>query len=138
MKTILRFLEPAFVWLTSYMQRAGLILGATDTLLTISMITNESLMVLENELTFASKVRRTYDDQFAIDGAKIGDTVNVRMPPQFVGTSGPTLSVENYQQRSTPVVVGDTTQYGDQFHVDVAFTTKDLRLSLGNFSEQVI
>jgi len=135
---ILKFLEPLHQWLYAWMVRSGLILQATDTILTISMITNESLMVLENELTFAANVLRTYDDAFAIDGAKIGDTINVRRPPRFVGTSGPNLSVENYQQTSVPVVVGDTTQYGDQAHVDVAFTTKDLRLSLGSFSDQVI
>ncbi len=111
---------------------------ATDTLLTISMITNKSLMVLENELTFTGQVLRTYDDSFGIDGAKIGDTINVRRPPRFVGTSGPNLSVEDYNQTSIPVVVGDTARYGDQFHVDVSFTTKDLRLSLGQFSENVI
>jgi hypothetical protein len=111
---------------------------ATDTILSISMITNESLMVLENELTFSSQVLRTYDDSFGVDGAKIGDTLNVRRPPRFVGTSGPNLSVEDFNQTSIPVVVGDTTKYGDQFHVDTAFTTKDLRLSLGAFSENVI
>ncbi len=111
---------------------------ATDTLLTISMITNESLMVLENELTFTSQVLRTYDDSFGVDGAKIGDTLNVRRPPRFVGTTGPNLSVEDYNQTSIPVVIGDTTKYGAQFHVDTAFTTKDLRLSLGAFSENVV
>ena len=49
-----------------------------NTLLTISKITNEALMVLENELTFTSEVDRNYDDQFAVVGAKIGATVNVR------------------------------------------------------------
>ena len=111
---------------------------ATNTILTISMITNESLMVLENELTFTSKVLRTYDDSFGVDGAKIGDTLNVRRPPRFIGTSGPNLNVESYTQTSIPVVLGDTTKYGDQFHVDTAFTTKDLRLSFGAFSENVI
>ena len=111
---------------------------ATDTILTITMITNESLMVLENELTFTSQVLRTYDESFGVDGGKIGDTLNVRRPARFVGTSGPNLSVEDFYQSSVPVVVGDTTKYGDQFHVDTAFTTKDLRLSLGSFSENVI
>lgn len=111
---------------------------ATNTILTISMITNESLMVLENELTFASRVLRTYDDSFGVDGAKIGDTLNVRRPPRFIGTTGPNLNVESYTQTSIPVVLGDTTKYGAQFHVDTAFTTKDLRLSLGAFSENVI
>ena len=111
---------------------------AADTILTMSMITNESLMVLENETVFAQGVNRQYDDSFGIDGAKIGDTLNVRRPPRFVGTSGPNLNVEDYNQTSIPVVVGDPTRNGDQFHVDVAFTTKDMKLSLGSFSENVI
>ena len=49
----------------------------TNNLLTISKITNEALMVLENEHTFTSEVNRDYDDQFAVVGAKIGATVNV-------------------------------------------------------------
>ena len=138
MKAFLRFLEPLHALLFGWLVRSGMIAGVTDTILTISMITNESLMVLENELTFTSQVLRTYDDQFGVDGAKIGDTINVRRPPRFVGTSGPNLNVEAYNQTSIPVVIGDTTAYGDQFHVDTAFTTKDLRLSLGAFSENVI
>jgi hypothetical protein len=62
----------------------------------------------------------------------------VRRPPRFIGTSGPNLNVEDYFQSSVPVVVGDTTKYGDQFHVDTSFTTKDLKLSLGAFSDNVI
>lgn len=137
-KILLWLFEPLFVLLHNFMCRSGLILGATDTILTISKITNESLMVLENSLPFASQVVRNYDDQFGVDGAKIGDTLNVRRPPRFIGTSGPNLSIEDYNQTSVPVVLGDTTQYGDQFHVDTSFTTKDLRLSLGEFSENVI
>ena len=60
----------------------------SNTLLTISKITNEALMVLENELTFTGKVDRNYDDQFAVVGAKIGATVNVRRPGRFIGTTG--------------------------------------------------
>ena len=139
MKTaVLKFLEPLYQWLFAWAVRNGFVLCATDTILTITMITNESLMVLENELTFTSQVLRTYDDSFGVDGGKIGDTLNVRRPARFVGTSGPNLSVEDFYQSSVPVVVGDTTKYGDQFHVDTAFTTKDLRLSLGSFSENVI
>ena len=50
-----------------------------NNLLTISMITNEALMVLENELTFSGQVDRNYDDQFAVTGAKIGATLNGRV-----------------------------------------------------------
>lgn len=53
---------------------------AGNTLLTISDITNEALMIFENELVLADKVNREYDDRFGIDGAKIGYTVNARRP----------------------------------------------------------
>jgi hypothetical protein len=83
-----------------------------NNLLTISMITNEALMVLENELTFTSRVDRNYDDQFALVGAKIGNTVNVRRPGRFIGTTGPALNVEDFNETSSPVTLST------QFHVD--------------------
>ena len=103
-----------------------------NNLLTISMITNEALMVLENELTFTSQVERNYDDQFAITGAKIGATLNVRRPGRFVGTTGPALSVEDFNETSVPVTLST------QFHVDTQFTTQDLALSLDRFSDRVL
>lgn len=104
----------------------------SNNLLTISKITNEALMVLENELTFTSEVDRNYDDQFAVIGAKIGNTVNVRRPGRFIGTTGPALNVEDFNETSVPVTLST------QFHVDTQFTTQDLALSLDMFSDRVI
>ena len=104
----------------------------SNNLLTISMITNEALMVLENELTFSSEVDRNYDDQFAVSGAKIGNTLNVRRPGRFIGTSGPALNVEDFNETSVPVTLST------QFHVDTQFTTQDLALSLDMFSDRVL
>jgi len=103
-----------------------------NTLLTISKITNEALMVLENELTFTSEVNREYDDQFSVSGAKIGQTVNVRKPARFIGTTGPNLAVEDFNETSIPVTLNT------QFHVDTQFSTADLALSLDMFSDRVI
>jgi len=103
-----------------------------NNLLTISKITNEALMVLENELTFTSEVDRNYDDQFAVVGAKIGNTVNVRKPGRFIGTTGPALNVEDFNESSVPVTLST------QFHVDTQFTTQDLALSLDMFSSRVL
>jgi hypothetical protein len=103
-----------------------------NNLLTISKITIEALMVLENELTFTSEVDRNYDDQFAVTGAKIGATVNVRRPGRFIGTTGPALNVEDFNETSVPVTLST------QFHVDTQFTTQDLALSLDMFSDRVL
>ena len=104
----------------------------SNNLLTISMITNEALMVLENELTFSGQVDRNYDDQFAVTGAKIGATLNVRKPGRFLGTTGPALNVEDFYESSVPVTLST------QFHVDTQFTTQDLALSLDMFSDRVL
>ena len=104
----------------------------SNNLLTISKITNEALMVLENELTFTSEVDRNYDDQFAVVCAKIGSTVNVRRPGRFIGTTGPALNVEDFNETSVPVTLST------QFHVDTQFTTQDLALSLDMFSDRVL
>lgn len=104
----------------------------SNTLLNISDITNEALMVLENELMLTSKVNRQYDDKFGIDGAKIGYTVNARRPGRFKGTTGPALNVEDFVESSVPVTL--TTQ----FHVDTQFITSDLLLSMDMFSDRVL
>lgn len=103
-----------------------------NNLLTISKITNEALMVLENQVTFTGHVDRNYDDQFAVVGAKIGNTVNVRRPGRFIGTTGPALNVEDFNETSVPVTLST------QFHVDTQFTTQDLALSLDMFSDRVL
>jgi hypothetical protein len=104
----------------------------SNNLLTISKITNEALMVLENQLTFTGQVERKYDEQFAVVGAKIGNTVNVRKPGRFIGTTGPALNVEDFNETSVPVTLST------QFHVDTQFTTQDLALSLDSFSDRVL
>ena len=83
-------------------------------------------------VTFTSEVDRNYDDQFAVVGAKIGNTVNVRRPGRFIGTTGPALNVEDFNETSVPVTLST------QFHVDTQFTTQDLALSLDMFSDRVL
>ena len=104
----------------------------SNNLLTISKITNEALMVLENELTFTGQVDRNYDDQFAVVGAKIGQTVNVRRPGLFIGAVGPQLVVEDFNETSVPVTLST------QFQVSTQFTTQDLALSLDMFSDRIL
>jgi hypothetical protein len=104
----------------------------SNNLLTISKITNEALMVLENELTFTGQVDRNYDDQFAVVGAKIGQTVNVRRPGRFIGATGPNLVVEDFNETSVPVTLST------QFQVSTQFTTQDLALSLDMFSDRIL
>ena len=103
-----------------------------NAIITTSMITNSQLEVIENNLTFTKGVNREYADQFAIEGAKIGDTLNIRKPARYIGRTGATLALEDHTETSVPLVLNT------QFGVDVTFTSKDLTLSLGAFKDRVL
>jgi hypothetical protein len=103
-----------------------------NTNLTLQKITNESLLVLENMLGFTSKINRTYDDQFAVAGAKIGDVLNVRKPVRYTVSTGQKLELQDVKSTSVPVKL-DT-----QNHVDFQFSSQDLALSIDMFRDRYL
>lgn len=98
----------------------------------MAYITNEGLPVLENNTVLSGKYNRQYAPEFAVVGAKIGQTCNVRRPPRYVGTFGPALNVEDTNETFLPV----TLNY--QFHIDVQFTSIDLALAMDVFKSRVL
>ncbi|MFN8994279.1 MAG: hypothetical protein ACK5X3_11550, partial [Pseudomonadota bacterium] len=63
-----------------------------NALLTPTAVTREALRVLHQKLNFVGSIVREYDDSFAQKGAKIGDTLKVRLPNQYVVRTGATLA----------------------------------------------
>lgn len=102
-----------------------------NSLLNIGMITRESMRVLESMLPLTKNVNTQYSDQFARDGAKIGDSVSIRKSPRYVGRDGPNLQVEASTETSTPITL-------QQAGCDIAFSTKDLTLSIDDFKKRFI
>jgi hypothetical protein len=105
---------------------------AGNNLLTMSMITREAARVLENNLCFAKQIRRTYADEFARSGAKIGSVLNIRKPPKYIGRVGRTCVVEDVVETSVPLSL--TTQFG----VDMSFTSAEMALSIDDFSDRIL
>lgn len=105
---------------------------ATNNLLTPTQITREALRILHGRLGFVGSVNKQYDSQFARSGARIGTSLNIRMPARFKVRTGATLSAQDYYERSTPLQV--TSQVG----VDVSFTSVELTMSLDDFSQRII
>lgn len=103
-----------------------------QTILTPLDITRESLRVLHAKLNFLSNCNKQYDDRFARTGAKIGTTLNVRLPSKYKARKTATASYQDHVERSTPIV--QASQYG----VDVSFTSQELTLSLDDFSKRII
>jgi hypothetical protein len=101
---------------------------ATNTLLTPSLITKETLVMLENNLVAAAKVNRQFENQFV----KIGSTITVRKPNRYRVSSGPALSIQNITEPSTSITISN------QKHVDFQFSSQDLTLTIEEFSERYL
>lgn len=101
-------------------------------ILTPSIIAKEALMAFKNKLGFTEKVDKQYSSEFAIKGAKIGNTVTIRKPPRFTVSSGPALSVQNVVEESAALVLGS------QKHVDFLFSSQDLTLTIDRFKERYL
>jgi hypothetical protein len=63
----------------------------SNSILTIDMITRKALEILENNLVLTRNVNRQYDDSFAVEGAKIGSTLRIRLPDRALVTDGAAL-----------------------------------------------
>lgn len=103
-----------------------------QSLLTIDMITNKALEILENNLVITRNVNRQYDDSFAVEGAKIGDTLRIRLPDRALVTDGAALQVQEVQQQFTTLTIAS------QKHIGVNFTSAEMALSLDDFADRVL
>jgi len=103
-----------------------------NTLLTPTQVTREALVILHQKLNFIGNVNRQYDSSFAKDGARIGDSLKIRLPNQYVVRTGAALSAQNTTETSV------TLKIENQKGVDLNFTSTDLTLSLDDFSDRIL
>jgi len=103
-----------------------------QTLLTPDMITREALRVLHQKLRFVGSINRQYDNSFAQEGAKIGSSLRIRLPNQYVIRTGRVMSAQETQEQSVTLPV--TNQAG----VDLNFTSVERAMSLDDFSTRIL
>ena len=103
-----------------------------NTLLTIDMITRKALEILENNLVLTRNVNRQYDDSYAVEGAKIGTTLRIRLPDRALVTDGAALQVQDDNEQFTTLTVAS------QKHIGVNFTTAEMTMQLDDFAERVL
>jgi hypothetical protein len=96
------------------------------------MITRKALEILENNLVLTRTVNRQYDDSFAVEGAKIGSTLRIRLPDRALVTDGAALQVQDDNEQYTTLAVSS------QKHIGVNFTTAELTMQLDDFAERVL
>ena len=104
----------------------------SNSILTIDMITRKALEILENNLVITRNVNRQYDDSFAVEGAKIGSTLRIRLPDRALVTDGAALQVQDDNEQFTTLTVNN------QKHIGVNFTSAELTMQLDDFAERVL
>jgi hypothetical protein len=96
------------------------------------MITREALRILHQKLTFIGSINRAYDSSFAQSGAKIGDTLRIRLPNQYTVRTGAVIGVQDTTESKIDLTVA--TQKG----VDMNFSSAELTLDLDDFSRRIL
>lgn len=102
-----------------------------NSFLTPSVIGNEALMILENELVAANLFNRSYANDFV--GAKVGDTISIRGPASFQAQEfAGTITVQDATETSRALTL--------EKHYDISFavTSKDWTLNLEDFTQQLL
>ena len=95
-------------------------------------ILKESMIRLENNITFIKQVNREFDDKFAVPDAKTGYTVNARLPVRFRGRIGDAMQPEDIREQMIPITVNRL--YGQ----DLLISDQDLTLTIDRFGERYV
>lgn len=106
----------------------------TNSILTATAVTRPALAILHQKLNFIGSINRQYDDSFAQSGAKIGDSLKIRLPNEYKVRSGITMDspIQDVVEAST------TLQVASVKGVDLAFTSQELTLSIDDFADRIL
>ena len=75
-------------------------------------------------------INRQYDKSFAVEGAKIGSTLRVRLPDRCLVTDGAALGTQDDNEQYTTVSITS------QKHVGLNFTTAELKMNIDDFADR--
>lgn len=87
---------------------------------------------LVNNLKFANNVNRSYDSQYVQQGAKVGYTVNARLPQRYVVNKGQALNIQTVIDNIVPITLTD------QANVGIEFSTASLTMEVDNYKDKCI
>jgi hypothetical protein len=105
---------------------------ATNTYMPWQVYTNETLMILKNDLQLLGNVNRDNEYLFAKKGMKAGQSVNLRYPARFLGRAGETYSPEAYTETSYSLVIRPLQG------VDVDIPSTEWTLNLDDVKKRVL
>lgn len=85
-----------------------------------------------NNLKFANNVDRQYDDEFVQAGAKVGSTINLRLPQRFQTTKGQAFQQQSITDQIVPVTLTD------QANVGISFSSFQMTVDVDDYTSRYI
>jgi hypothetical protein len=101
-----------------------------NTIKNIGGVARELLYQLTNELSVIKGIKRQYSDQFAKEGAKVGETLNVKWIENTPVTRGSVAVINNYVEKTMPIIITNNHQYQSA----IEFSDTELKLSVEDFN----
>lgn len=96
-----------------------------NTLATPTWVTKEVARGFINGIKFLANVNRTYDDQYVQSGAKVGNTVNARLPQRFTVLDGQALQLQSLFDQTVPITLTNQKQVAFGYSSQQATTELD-------------
>lgn len=103
-----------------------------NTLLHNTIITMETLDVLENTDSAARVINKEYSDEFTFGGAVLGQTLSIRKPARYIGRLGQTVNIEGITESFVPLTLAF------QRGVDIQVSSQDLMLRIDDYRDRVL
>lgn len=85
-----------------------------------------------NNLKFANNVDRSYNDEFVQAGAKVGATINLRLPQRFQTTKGQAFQQQSITDQIVPVTLTD------QANVGISFSSFQMTVDVDDYTSRYI
>lgn len=85
-----------------------------------------------NNLKFANNVDRQYDDEFVQAGAKVGSTINLRLPQRFQTTKGQAFQQQAITDQIVPVTLTD------QANVGISFSSFQMTVDVDDYTNRYV
>jgi P22 coat protein - gene protein 5 len=85
-----------------------------------------------NNLKFANNVDRSYNDEYVQAGAKVGDTISLRLPQRFVTTKGQAFQQQAIVDKIVPVTLTD------QANVGISFSSFQMTVDVDDYNSRYV
>jgi hypothetical protein len=103
-----------------------------NTIATARWVTKEVARGFVNSVVFIANVNRSYDDQYQQAGAKVGNTVNARLPQTFIAADGQAMQLQAIYDQTVPITLTN------QKHVAFGWSSAEETTELDNIRERYV